>query len=155
MYSVLKDYKILQRIMGSADLVWTYPRVDNHSSVEQQGRRGIGWGVGWSSTSDLNLFLLKAEPVTVTNQSLHRRLRVARLIVISWEWLRCSGDGGRRKDSSHLTELLRSLLRCVAEQRRARCSFSLFLKGWFSLYTSGATTWHINVKLQGLSLRRT
>lgn len=42
MYSILKDYKVLQRIMGSADLVWTYPRVDNHSSVEQQGRRGGG-----------------------------------------------------------------------------------------------------------------
>lgn len=115
MYSVLKDYKVLQRIMGSADLVWTYPRVDNHLSVEQQGRRGGG---GCSSTSDLNLFLLKPEPVTVTNQSLHRRLRVARMIVISPEWLLCGGDEGRRKDSSHLTELLGSLLRWVAEHRR-------------------------------------
>lgn len=39
MYSVLKDYKVLQRIMGSADLVGTYRRVDNRSSVEQQGKR--------------------------------------------------------------------------------------------------------------------
>lgn len=42
MYSVPKDYKVLQRIMGSADLVWTYLRVDNHSSVKQQGGRGGG-----------------------------------------------------------------------------------------------------------------
>lgn len=48
MYSFLKDYKVLQRIMGSADLVWTYPRVDNQSGVEQQGRWGareVGGGV--------------------------------------------------------------------------------------------------------------
>lgn len=116
MYSVLKDYKVLQRIMGSADLVGTYRRVDNRSSVEQQGRRaGAG---GCSSTSDLNLFLLQPEPVTVTDQSLHRRPRVARMIVISREWLRCGGDEGRRKDSSHLTELLGSLLRWVAEHGR-------------------------------------
>lgn len=88
MYSVLKDYKVLQRIMGSADLVGTYRRVDNRSSVEQQGRRagaGRGGAGGCSSTSDLNLFLLQPEPVTVTDQSLHRRLRVARMIVISRE----------------------------------------------------------------------